>query len=189
MMFSQGLRVRVTILGQCYEHIIKSSFKCIFLQPQSKELQLIVCFRCNKSMHCNFARLLCETHSWVGETIICKRMLRRVRQTARCHRILPPGFVGGGSQPCITHNDVAKGWTSTVHRQDKHGFSLIMIELKLVSTHQDGNQLGSLSYLPRVRIEKRGSEKPINLTEQLFIERSLTIYYNSKKRTVPSCCN
>ena len=51
-----------------------------------------------------------------------------------------------------------------------------MIEFKLVSTHQDGNQLGSLSYLPRVRIEKRGSEKPINLTEQLFIERSLTIY-------------
>ena len=57
------------------------------------------------------------------------------------------------------HNDVAKGWTSTVHRQDKHDFSLIMIEFKLVSTHQDGNQLGSLSILPRVRIEKRGSEK------------------------------
>ena len=74
------------------------------------------------------------------------------------------------------HNDVAKGWTSTVHRQDKHDFSLIMIEFKLVSTHQDGNQLGSLSILPRVRIEKRGSEKPINSTEQLFIERSLTIY-------------
>ena len=51
-----------------------------------------------------------------------------------------------------------------------------MIEFKLVSTHQDGNQLGSLSILPRVRIEKRGSEKPINSTEQLFIERSLTIY-------------
>ena len=55
---------------------------------------------------------------------------------------------------------------STVHRQDKHDFSLIVIEFKLVSTHQDGNQLGSLSYLPRVRIEKTGSEKPINLTEQ-----------------------
>ena len=95
-------------------------------------------------------------------------------QTARCHQILLPGFVGGGSLPCITHNDVAKGWT--VHRQDKHDFSLIMTELKLVSTHQDGNQLGSLSYLPRVRIEKRGSQKPINLMEQLFIERSLTIY-------------
>ena len=78
-------------------------------------------------------------------------------------------------EPCITHNDVAKGWTSTVHRQDKHDFSLIMIEFKLVSTRQDGNQLGSLSYLPRVRIEKRGSEKPINLTEQLFMERSLTV--------------
>ena len=103
-------------------------------------------------------------------------MLRHVRQTARCHQIILPGFVGGGSLPCITHNDVAKGWTSTVHRQDKHDFSLIMIEFKLVSTHQDGNQLGSLSYLPRVRIEKRGSEKPINLTEQLFMERSLTIY-------------
>ena len=47
-------------------------------------------------------------------------MLRRVRQTARCHQILLPGFVGGGSWPCITHNDVANGWTSTVHRQDKH---------------------------------------------------------------------
>ena len=103
-------------------------------------------------------------------------MLRHVRQTARCNRILPPGFVGSGSWLCITHNDVVKGWTSTVHRQDKHDLSLIMIEFQLVSTHQDGNQLGSLSYLPRVRIEKRGSEKPINLTEQLFIERSLTIY-------------
>ena len=71
---------------------------------------------------------------------------------------------------------MAKGWTSTVHRQDKHDSSLIMIEFELVSTHQDGNQFGSLSYLPRVRIEKRGSEQPINLTEQLFIERSLTIY-------------
>ena len=60
--------------------------------------------------------------------------------------------------------------------QCKHDFSLIMIEFKLVSTHQYGNQLGSLSYLPRVRIEKRGSEKPINLTEQLFMEHSLTIY-------------
>ena len=73
---------------------------------------------------------------------------------------------------------------STVHRQDEHDFSLIMIEFQLVSTHQDGNQLGSLSYLLRVRIEKRGSEKPINLTEQLFVERSLTIYQNSRKRTV-----
>ena len=71
---------------------------------------------------------------------------------------------------------IAKGWTNTVHRQDKHDFSLIMIEFKLFSTLQDGNQLGSLSYLPRVRIERRGSEKPINLTEQLFIERFLTIY-------------
>ena len=26
-----------------------------------------------------------------------KKMLRRVRQTARCHQILLPGFVGGGS--------------------------------------------------------------------------------------------
>ena len=51
-----------------------------------------------------------------------------------------------------------------------------MIEFELVSTHQDGNQFGSLSYLPMVRIEKKGSEQPINLTEQLFIERSLTIY-------------
>ena len=66
--------------------------------------------------------------------------------------------------------------SSTKHRQDKHDFSLIMIEFQLVSTHQDGNQLGSLSHLSRVRIEKRGSEKPISLTEQLFIEHSLTIY-------------
>ena len=66
-------------------------------------------------------------------------MLRRVRQTARCHQILFPGFVGGGSQRCITHNEVAKGWTSTFHRQDKHDFSLIVIEFQLVSTHQDGN--------------------------------------------------
>ena len=65
---------------------------------------------------------------------------------------------------------------TTVHRQDKHDFSLIMIEFQLVSTHQDGNQLGSLSCLPRVRIKKRGSDKSINLMEQIFIERSLTIY-------------
>ena len=66
-----------------------------------------------------------------------------------------------------------------VHRQDKHDLSLIIIEFQLISTHQvhqDGSQLGSLSYLPRVRIEKRGSEKPIDLTEQLFLERFLTIY-------------
>ena len=72
------------------------------------------------------------------------------------------------------------GWTGSVHRQDKHDFSLIMIDFQLVSTHHDGNRLGSLSYLPRVRIEKRGSQKPINLTEKLFIERSR----NSRKRTV-----
>ena len=48
-----------------------------------------------------------------------------------------------------------------------------MVEFQLVSTHHDGNQLGSLPYLLGVRIEKRRSEKPINLTEQLLIYRTL----------------
>ena len=47
-----------------------------------------------------------------------------------------------------------------------------MIDFQLVSTHQDGNQLGSLSYLLRVRIEKRGSEKPIKFNGTI-IHRTL----------------
>ena len=38
-----------------------------------------------------------------------------------------PGFVGAGCQPSITHIEVAKEWTSTVHREDKHDFSLMVI--------------------------------------------------------------
>ena len=47
-------------------------------------------------------------------------------------------------------------------------------EAEMFSTHQDGYQLGSLSYLPR--INRRRSEKPIGLTVQAFIERSLKMY-------------
>ena len=84
-----------------------------------------------------------------------------------------PCFSGGGCQPCITHIEVAEEWTSTLHREDKHDFSLILIsEFQLVSANQD-----DISWdLPRVRIDKRGSEKPTGLTELSFIERSLKMH-------------
>ena len=54
-----------------------------------------------------------------------------------------------------------------------YDFDLIVIEFQLVSKHQSGYKMRSLSYLSRVRIDKRGSEKPIGLTAQSFIESSL----------------
>ena len=45
---------------------------------------------------------------------------------------------------------------------------------EMFATHQDGYQLGSLSYLPRIK--KRRSEKPVGLTVQAFTERSLRMY-------------
>ena len=56
-----------------------------------------------------------------------------------------------------------------------YDFNLIVIKSQLVSKHQSGYKLRSLSYLSRVRIDKRGSEKPISLMvyNDLMVYRKL----------------
>ena len=124
----------------------------------------IIYFRCNKK--CTEISLdTCVRYFLIFDKFLNWVVIKYYSQT--------PGFAGGDCQPCITHIEVAEEWTSTVHREDKHDFSLIVIsEFQLVSANQD-----DISWdLPRVRIDMRGSEKPTGLTALSFIERSLKMH-------------
>ena len=87
---------------------------------------VIIYFRCNKNISqdtgVRYFLIFDKFLNWV--------VIKYYSQT--------PGFAGGGCQPCITRIEVNEEWTNTVHREDKHDFSLIVIsEFQLVSTHQD----------------------------------------------------